>query len=86
MQDKQKNYVDKNIVYREFKVGDHVYLKMKSRKSSLKLGICAKLAPRYCGPLEILDMIGLVSYRLELPSNIITHDVFHVYTYNILTI
>jgi hypothetical protein len=53
-QDKHKIYDDKNITHREFKVGDHVFLKLKSNKSSLKLGICSKLEARYCGPFEIL--------------------------------
>jgi hypothetical protein len=42
--DMQKNYVDKNITHREFKVGDHVFLKVKAKRSSLKLGNCSKLA------------------------------------------
>ena len=49
-QDRQKSYVDNHRVHREFNVGDHVYLRVKAKKSSLKLGSCAKLSPRYCGP------------------------------------
>ena len=51
---------------------------MRARKSSLKLGSCAKLSPRYCGPFEVLERIGPVVYRLALPANTITHNVFHV--------
>jgi hypothetical protein len=40
-QDRQKSYVDKNRIHREFKVGDHVFLKVKANRSSLKLGNCA---------------------------------------------
>jgi hypothetical protein len=57
-QDRQKIYADKNIIHREFKVGNHVFLKLKSNRSSLKLGNCAKLAARFCGPFEILERIG----------------------------
>ena len=46
-QDRQKSYADKHRVNREFGVGDHVYLKVRVKKSSLKLGSCAKLSPRY---------------------------------------
>jgi hypothetical protein len=77
-QDREKNYADKNRVHREFHVGDHVFLQVKPRKSSLKLGSCAKLAPRYCGPFEVLDRIGPVAYKLAFPTNTKAHDVFHV--------
>ena len=62
---------------RELSVGDHVYLKVRTNKSSLKLGICAKLSPRYCGMFEVLEIIGLVAYRLAFPSSIRAHNVFH---------
>ena len=57
-QDRQKRYADKHRVNREFSVGDHVYLRVRARKSSLKLGSCAKLSPRYCGSFEVLERIG----------------------------
>ena len=40
-QDKQKRYADKHRKNREFSVGDHVYLRVRENKSSLKLGSCA---------------------------------------------
>ena len=77
-QDRQKRYADKHRVNREFSVGDHVYLKVRARKSSLKLGSCARLSPRYCGPFEVLERIGQVAYRLALPAITRAHNVFHV--------
>ena len=77
-QDRQKSYADKHWVNREFSVGDHVYLRVRAKKSSLKLGSCAKLSPRYCGPFEVLERIGLVAYRFELPASTRAHNVFHV--------
>ena len=63
----------------EFKVGNHVYLRVRLKKISLRLGNCAKLAPSYYGPFEFHDRIGLVAYRIAFPSNMRAHDVFRVY-------
>ncbi|GKB08109.1 putative reverse transcriptase domain-containing protein [Tanacetum coccineum] len=42
-----------------------------------------KLAPRYVGPFEILERIGLVAYRLRLPEELNSvHDTFHVSNLN----
>ena len=51
---------------------------MRPKKSSLRLGSCAKLAPRYCGPFEILSRIGQVAYQLALPPNLRVHNFFHI--------
>jgi hypothetical protein len=77
-QDRQKSYADSNRTHREFKVGDHVFPKVKASRSSLKLGSCAKLAVRFCGPFEILERIGPVAYMLALPAYMTLHNVFHV--------
>jgi hypothetical protein len=46
--------------------------------SSLKLGSYAKLVARFCGPFEILERIGPVSYMIALPASMSIHNVFHV--------
>ena len=56
-------------MHKEFIVGDHVYLRVRPRKSSLKLRSCAKLSPRYCGPFEVLERIGTIAYRIALPAS-----------------
>jgi hypothetical protein len=77
-QDRQKSYAYQKRRHLEFQTGDHVYLKVKARKISLKLGNCAKLAPRFYGPFEILAQIGPIAYQLALPANLRIHNVFHV--------
>jgi hypothetical protein len=42
------------------------------------MGACAKLAPRYCGPFEVIDRVGPIVYRLALPPTVKAHNVFHV--------
>jgi hypothetical protein len=76
--DRHKSYADQKIRHMEFQVGDNVYLKVKSQKSSLKLWNCAKMAPRFCGLFEILARIGPIAYQLALPTNLRIHNVFHV--------
>ena len=77
-QDRQNSYADKHRVHKEFSVGDHVYLRVRERKSSLKVGSYAKLSPRYCGPFEMLERIDPTTYRLALPASTRDHNVFHV--------
>ena len=78
-QDQQKCQSYLKRTPKEFQVGEHVFIKVRPKNSSLRLGSCAKLAPRYCGPFEILYRIGKVAYQLALPLNLRVHNVFHIY-------
>jgi hypothetical protein len=55
--DKKKSYADKNMPYMEFKEGNHVFLKLKAKRSSLRLRSFPKLAARYYGSFETLEKI-----------------------------
>ncbi|KAD4385335.1 hypothetical protein E3N88_25503 [Mikania micrantha] len=77
--DRQKSYADNRRRPLEFQVGDRVMLKVSPWKGIFIFGKRGKISPRFVGPFKILEQIGMVGYRLELPpelSNI--HDVFHV--------
>ncbi|XP_022013859.1 uncharacterized protein LOC110913330 [Helianthus annuus] len=64
----------------EFIVGDRVLLKVSPWKGVVHFGKCSKLNQRYVGPFTILERIGRVAYRLELPDEVgNVHDVFHVF-------
>ncbi|GJY08957.1 putative reverse transcriptase domain-containing protein [Tanacetum coccineum] len=77
--DRQKSYADKRRKPLEFEVGDRVLLKVSPWKGVVHFGKKCKLAPRYVGPFEILERIGLVDYRLRLPEELSSvHDTFHV--------
>ena len=77
-QDRQKSQVDLKRTPKEFQVGEHVFIKVRPKKSSLILGSCAKLEPHYYGPFEILSKIGQVAYQLGLPPNLRVHNIFHI--------
>ncbi|GJT72619.1 hypothetical protein Tco_1031905 [Tanacetum coccineum] len=79
VRDRQKSYADKRRKLLEFEVGDRVLLKLSPWKGVMRFGKKGKLAPRYVGPFEILERIGLVAYRLRLPEELSSvHDTFHV--------
>ena len=78
-QDRQKSYVDKRRKDLEFEVEDRVFLKLSHWKGVVRFGKRGKLSPRYIGPFEIVDRIGPVAYRLDLPEELArVHNVFHI--------
>lgn len=77
-QDRQKSFANRSRTFREYQVGEHVYVRIRARRSTLQWNGCAKLAPRFCGPFQILARIGTEAYQLALPSHIRVHNVFHM--------
>ena len=80
-QNKQKSYVDNRRRDLEFKVGDHVFLKVSLMKSVMKFGKNGKVSPQFVGPFEILERVGILAYKVALPPRLSKiHNVFHVST------
>ena len=78
-QDRQRSYADKRRRELEFEVGDKVYLKMAMLRGPNRSISETKLSPRYMGPFRIVERVGLVAYKLELPDVMRAfHRVFHV--------
>lgn len=49
----------------------------KYKQKSISIGSNPKFAAKYYGPFKVLEHIGEVAYRLELPLNFSVHQVFH---------
>ena len=76
---RMKQQADQHRSERTFEAGDMVFLRLQPYKqSSLKLKGRHKLAPNFYGPYRILQKIGSVAYKLELPPSSRIHPVFHV--------
>nr|GEV24345.1 hypothetical protein [Tanacetum cinerariifolium] len=74
-----KSYADKRRKPLEFNIDDCVLLKASPWKGVVRFAKKGKLAPRYVGPFEIVERVGLVAYRLRLPQELsCIHDVFRV--------
>jgi hypothetical protein len=78
-QHRMKSQADKNRTEREFQVGEQVLLKLQPyAQHSVVNRACPKLSYKYFGPYAILERVGAVAYKLQLPAAAQVHPVFHV--------
>jgi hypothetical protein len=78
-QNRQKVQADRHRREQEFVVDDWVYLKLQPfRQMSVRTRSNMKLSPRFYGPYRVLEKIGSMAYKVELPAESRIHPVFHV--------
>jgi hypothetical protein len=78
-QARMKKYADNKRREREFAVGEMVYLRLQPfRHAALGIHQNLKLTTRFYGPFRILEKIGQVAYKIQLPASADIHPVFHM--------
>ena len=75
----QKHHADKKRQDVSFNKGDLALLDTRSLDLVARSDLPKKWRPRYLGPLRIREVMGPVTYRIELPPTMKrAHNVFHV--------
>jgi hypothetical protein len=78
-QQRMKMQADKHRSERMFQVGDRVYLHLQPYvQSSVAECSSQKLSFKYFGPYLVLQRVGQVAYKLQLPPSARIHPVVHV--------
>jgi hypothetical protein len=78
-QSRQKSYADIRRRPLQYQVGDFIHLRVSPTRGIQWFGMKGKLAPRYIGPFEILEICAPVAYHLQLPPQLAAiYDIFHI--------
>ena len=63
----------------QFAVKDYVFIKLQPYRQAFVAGRSnQKLSMHYFGPFKVLECIGQVAYKLQLPDTARIHLVFHI--------
>ncbi|GJY69016.1 putative reverse transcriptase domain-containing protein [Tanacetum coccineum] len=72
-----EHFTDESVVH--LFVGPRVMLKVSPWKGVVHFGKRGKLNPRYVRPIKVLEKVGSIAYKLELPQELSrVHNTFHV--------
>lgn len=78
-QNRMTQQANKHQTEKHFDIGEYVLVKLQPyRQHSLVYRSSQKLAKRYFGPYRILEKIGNVAYKFDLPQPSSIHPVFHI--------
>ena len=77
-QNRMKQQADQHCSERSFELGDWVFLRLQPYKN-MSLKQDNKSSPKYYGPYKVLQNIGTMAYKLELPASFQVHPIFHVH-------
>lgn len=78
-QEEKKKYVDAKRREVEYQVGDKVFLKLRPyRQTLLRKKRNEELSPKFFRPYKVIERLGSVADKLELPKEAAIHPVFHV--------
>jgi translation initiation factor IF-1 len=78
-QNKMAQLANKKRSERSFSIGDYVYIKLQQcKQQSVVCRSSQKLSVKFFGPCLVIDKIGNIAYKMELPLSSAIHLVFHV--------
>ncbi|GKB99863.1 hypothetical protein Tco_0986000, partial [Tanacetum coccineum] len=79
IRDRQRSYANVRQKPLEFQVRDRAMLKVSPRKDVIRFRKRGKLNPRYIRPFKILERVGPMAYKLELPEELSNvHSTFYI--------
>jgi len=76
-QEKMKYFADQKHRDVSFHTDQFVYVRMRPYRQKSITNAYTKLSKHFYGPFHIIERIGQVAYRLELPPHSKIHPVFH---------